>query len=164
MFLPICETGQNWVCPFWTLNSYLWKCRERSYEVKKNVLLLFSFKLKGVIRVPAPCHYAHKLAYLVGQSIHQVPHQSLSNRLFYLWPTEESLMGHGEPQLCSYLVFLLELSVWVVFLIILGWTWTWFKVIHAAFNTVTALTWDFSFPGRRTHSQEFVLHVTFPMC
>lgn len=22
-------------CPFWTLNSYLWKCRERRYEVKK---------------------------------------------------------------------------------------------------------------------------------
>nr|XP_019611125.1 PREDICTED: piwi-like protein 3 [Rhinolophus sinicus] len=42
------------------------------------------YNLPGVIRVPAPCHYAHKLAYLVGQSIHQVPHQSLSNRLFYL--------------------------------------------------------------------------------
>ncbi|KAM5200114.1 piwi-like protein 3 isoform 2-T2 [Hipposideros larvatus] len=42
------------------------------------------YNLPGIIRVPAPCHYAHKLAYLVGQSIHQEPHQSLSNRLFYL--------------------------------------------------------------------------------
>uniref|UniRef100_A0A2K5ZJ95 Piwi-like protein 1 n=1 Tax=Mandrillus leucophaeus TaxID=9568 RepID=A0A2K5ZJ95_MANLE len=38
----------------------------------------------GIIRVPAPCHYAHKLAYLVGQSIHQEPNRSLSTRLFYL--------------------------------------------------------------------------------
>ncbi|XP_004430170.1 PREDICTED: piwi-like protein 3 [Ceratotherium simum simum] len=42
------------------------------------------YNLPGVIRVPAPCHYAHKLAYLVGQSIHQEPHHSLTNRLFYL--------------------------------------------------------------------------------
>ncbi|XP_045881507.1 piwi-like protein 3 [Meles meles] len=42
------------------------------------------YNLAGVIRVPAPCHYAHKLAYLVGQSIHQEPHHSLASRLFYL--------------------------------------------------------------------------------
>ncbi|XP_053758872.1 piwi-like protein 1 [Panthera pardus] len=42
------------------------------------------YNLSGVIRVPAPCHYAHKLAYLVGQSIHQEPHYSLASRLFYL--------------------------------------------------------------------------------
>lgn len=39
----------------------------------------------GVIRVPAPCQYAHKLAFLVGQSIHREPNLSLSNRLYYLW-------------------------------------------------------------------------------
>lgn len=44
---------------------------------------LFS-PLKGVIRVPAPCQYAHKLAFLVGQSIHREPNLSLSNRLYYL--------------------------------------------------------------------------------
>ncbi|XP_031518131.1 piwi-like protein 3 [Papio anubis] len=42
------------------------------------------YNLPGIIRVPAPCHYAHKLAYLVGQSIHQEPNRSLSTRLFYL--------------------------------------------------------------------------------
>lgn len=38
----------------------------------------------GVIRVPAPCQYAHKLAFLVGQSVHKEPHLSLADRLFYL--------------------------------------------------------------------------------
>ncbi|KAE8634929.1 hypothetical protein XENTR_v10002471 [Xenopus tropicalis] len=38
----------------------------------------------GVIRVPAPCQYAHKLAFLVGQSIHREPHLTLSDRLYYL--------------------------------------------------------------------------------
>ncbi|XP_054551166.1 piwi-like protein 3, partial [Talpa occidentalis] len=42
------------------------------------------YNMSGIIRVPAPCHYAHKLAYLVGQSIHQEPHLSLTDRLFYL--------------------------------------------------------------------------------
>ena len=46
--------------------------------------MVFFFLLKGIIRVPAPCHYAHKLAYLVGQSLHQQPHESLSKSLFYL--------------------------------------------------------------------------------
>lgn len=48
-------------------------------------LELFSFLLQGVIRVPAPCQYAHKLAFLVGQSIHREPNLVLSDRLYYLW-------------------------------------------------------------------------------
>lgn len=38
----------------------------------------------GTIRVPAPCQYAHKLAYLVGQSIHKEPAQKLGDRLYFL--------------------------------------------------------------------------------
>jgi len=38
----------------------------------------------GTIRVPAPCQYAHKLAFLVGQSLHKDPSQELSDRLFFL--------------------------------------------------------------------------------
>ncbi|XP_039756127.1 piwi-like protein Ago3 [Pararge aegeria] len=38
----------------------------------------------GTVRVPAPCQYAHKLAYLVGQSMHVVPSASLSDKLFFL--------------------------------------------------------------------------------
>ncbi|XP_072258800.1 piwi-like protein 4 [Pyxicephalus adspersus] len=38
----------------------------------------------GVVRVPAPCQYASKLTFLVGQSIHREPSLELSNTLFYL--------------------------------------------------------------------------------
>ncbi|XP_071952418.1 piwi-like protein 1 [Antedon mediterranea] len=38
----------------------------------------------GTVRVPAPCQYAHKLAYLVGQNIQREPHLSLSDKLFFL--------------------------------------------------------------------------------
>lgn len=38
----------------------------------------------GTVRVPAPCQYAHKLAYLVGQNIHQEPSAELSDRLYFL--------------------------------------------------------------------------------
>lgn len=38
----------------------------------------------GPVRVPAPCLYAHKLAYITGQAIHDVPHHSLADRLWYL--------------------------------------------------------------------------------
>ncbi|NXP52120.1 PIWL1 protein, partial [Heliornis fulica] len=38
----------------------------------------------GVIRVPAPCQYAHKLAFLVGQSIHKEPNPLLADKLYYL--------------------------------------------------------------------------------
>jgi len=38
----------------------------------------------GTIRVPAPCQYAHKLAFLVGQSLHQAPKPELADKLFYL--------------------------------------------------------------------------------
>lgn len=38
----------------------------------------------GTIRVPAPCQYAHKLAYLVGQHVGKIPSQELNDKLFYL--------------------------------------------------------------------------------
>uniref|UniRef100_A0AAG5D8I8 Uncharacterized protein n=1 Tax=Anopheles atroparvus TaxID=41427 RepID=A0AAG5D8I8_ANOAO len=38
----------------------------------------------GSVRVPACCQYAHKLAYLVGQSIKRMPADSLCDKLFYL--------------------------------------------------------------------------------
>ncbi|XP_053871600.1 piwi-like protein 4 isoform X2 [Malaclemys terrapin pileata] len=38
----------------------------------------------GLIRVPAPCQYAHKLTFLVGQSIHREPSLELADKLFYL--------------------------------------------------------------------------------
>ncbi|XP_052045693.1 piwi-like protein 4 isoform X2 [Apodemus sylvaticus] len=38
----------------------------------------------GLISVPAPCQYAHKLTFLVAQSIHKEPSLELANNLFYL--------------------------------------------------------------------------------
>ena len=38
----------------------------------------------GTIRVPAPCQYAHKYAYLVGQSLRKEPSEKLLDKLFYL--------------------------------------------------------------------------------
>ncbi|XP_026003581.1 piwi-like protein 1, partial [Astatotilapia calliptera] len=42
------------------------------------------YNWQGIIRVPAPCQYAHKLAFLVGQSIHKEPNMKLDDQLFYL--------------------------------------------------------------------------------
>ncbi|XP_023249891.1 piwi-like protein 1 [Seriola lalandi dorsalis] len=42
------------------------------------------YNWQGIIRVPAPCQYAHKLAFLVGQSIHREPNVQLDDLLFYL--------------------------------------------------------------------------------
>uniref|UniRef100_A0A3Q3AD24 Piwi-like protein 2 n=1 Tax=Kryptolebias marmoratus TaxID=37003 RepID=A0A3Q3AD24_KRYMA len=38
----------------------------------------------GTIRVPAPCKYAHKLAFLAGQYLHSEPSIQLSDKLFFL--------------------------------------------------------------------------------
>jgi len=38
----------------------------------------------GAIKVPAPCQYAHKLAYLVGTHLHKDPSRDLANQLFFL--------------------------------------------------------------------------------
>ncbi|MCJ8735396.1 hypothetical protein PDJAM_G00246210 [Pangasius djambal] len=42
------------------------------------------YNWQGIVRVPAPCQYAHKLAFLVGQSIHREPSINLDDLLFYL--------------------------------------------------------------------------------
>uniref|UniRef100_A0A3P9B443 Piwi-like RNA-mediated gene silencing 1 n=1 Tax=Maylandia zebra TaxID=106582 RepID=A0A3P9B443_9CICH len=42
------------------------------------------YNWQGIIRVPAPCQYAHKLAFLVGQSIRKEPNMKLDDQLFYL--------------------------------------------------------------------------------
>ncbi|XP_062983232.1 piwi-like protein 4 [Elgaria multicarinata webbii] len=42
------------------------------------------YNWSGLIRVPAPCQYASKLTFLVGQSIHREPSLELADKLFYL--------------------------------------------------------------------------------
>merc|ERR1712226_286792 len=36
------------------------------------------FNWPGTVKVPAPCQYAHKLAYLVGETLHDQPSSALS--------------------------------------------------------------------------------------
>jgi aubergine len=38
----------------------------------------------GTVRVPAPCQYAHKLAFLIGQSVHKDPKLNLADKLYFL--------------------------------------------------------------------------------
>ncbi|XP_040833234.1 piwi-like protein 4 [Ochotona curzoniae] len=42
------------------------------------------YNWQGVISIPAPCQYAHKLTFLVAQSIHKEPNLELASSLFYL--------------------------------------------------------------------------------
>jgi len=42
------------------------------------------YNWSGTVRVPAPCQYAHKLAFLVGKSLHEQPAEQLSNKFFFL--------------------------------------------------------------------------------
>ncbi|XP_015598612.1 piwi-like protein Siwi isoform X2 [Cephus cinctus] len=42
------------------------------------------FNWAGTVSVPAPCQYAHKLAFLVGQYLHQQPSTALENLLYFL--------------------------------------------------------------------------------
>ena len=45
---------------------------------------IYYYNWRGTIRVPAFCQYAHKLAFLVGQSLHRDPRPAPSNLLYYL--------------------------------------------------------------------------------
>ena len=54
------------------------------FKSKHTVTMVAIYFFQGTIRVPAPCQYAHKLAFLVGQSIHKDPAEELSDRLFFL--------------------------------------------------------------------------------
>eukprot|EP00092_Neocalanus_flemingeri_P023338 GFUD01025304.1.p1 GENE.GFUD01025304.1~~GFUD01025304.1.p1 ORF type:complete len:970 (+),score=314.12 GFUD01025304.1:89-2998(+) len=62
-----------------------------SMELPVDAVQRISYKLThmyynwpGTVRVPAPCQYAHKLAYQVGEHIHKEPSAKLEDRLFYL--------------------------------------------------------------------------------
>uniref|UniRef100_A0A0A9YSH4 Protein piwi n=1 Tax=Lygus hesperus TaxID=30085 RepID=A0A0A9YSH4_LYGHE len=59
-------------------------------NIRPDVIQQLSYKLthmyfnwSGTVRVPAPCQYAHKLAFLVGQHIHTLP-TGMTDILYYL--------------------------------------------------------------------------------
>ncbi|XP_022822730.1 piwi-like protein Ago3 [Spodoptera litura] len=55
------------------------QCQRLTYK-----LCHLYYNWPGTVRVPAPCQYAHKLASLVGSSIHQEPAETLANKLYFL--------------------------------------------------------------------------------
>uniref|UniRef100_A0A1B6DVK7 Piwi domain-containing protein n=1 Tax=Clastoptera arizonana TaxID=38151 RepID=A0A1B6DVK7_9HEMI len=42
------------------------------------------YNWSGTVRVPAPCQYAHKLAFLVGQNLHRSPNTAFDDLLYFL--------------------------------------------------------------------------------
>lgn len=69
---------------------YNWPVNFSNRFIIQNTIQFFLFlfqnyKLqKGQLRVPAPCHYAQKLAHLVGESLHTPHSPELDEKLFYL--------------------------------------------------------------------------------
>lgn len=60
------------------------KLGAEKYQLLTYKLTHMYYNWSGPIRVPAVCQYAHKLAFLVGQSLHREAHPELSQRLFFL--------------------------------------------------------------------------------
>lgn len=47
-------------------------------------LCLLYYNWSGTVRVPAPCQYAHKLAYLCGEHLHSQPNSVMDDKLHFL--------------------------------------------------------------------------------
>uniref|UniRef100_A0A6G1SM65 Piwi-like protein 1 n=1 Tax=Aceria tosichella TaxID=561515 RepID=A0A6G1SM65_9ACAR len=47
-------------------------------------LCLLYYNWSGTVRVPAPCQYAHKLALLCGEHLHEPPNSQMDDKLHYL--------------------------------------------------------------------------------
>jgi aubergine-like protein len=74
-----------------TVNPTSYNVIEDNSGLKPDQIQKLTYKLthlyynwSGTVRVPAPCQYAHKLAFLVGQSLHKNPAEELEKQLFYL--------------------------------------------------------------------------------
>ena len=74
-----------------TVNPTSYNVIKDTSGLKPNHLQKLTYKLThlyynwpGTVRVPAPCQYAHKLAFLVGESLHKEPSEQLEQVLYYL--------------------------------------------------------------------------------
>ena len=74
-----------------TVNPTSYNVIEDSSGLKPEHIQKLTYKLchlyynwPGTVRVPAPCQYAHKLALLVGESLHTAPSDKLEDTLYYL--------------------------------------------------------------------------------
>lgn len=74
-----------------TVNPTSYNVIEDTSGLRPDHIQMLTYKLThlyynwpGTVRVPCVCQYAHKLAYLVGESIHRKPSDMLENLLYYL--------------------------------------------------------------------------------
>jgi len=74
-----------------TVNPTSYNIIKNTSQLKPDHIQLLTYKLchlyynwPGTVRVPAVCQYAHKLAFLVGNSIHKRTHSDLEELLYYL--------------------------------------------------------------------------------
>merc|ERR1719282_2219495 len=74
-----------------TVNPTSYNIIENTTSLKAEHFQKLTYKLchlyynwPGTVRVPAPCQYAHKLAFLVGESLHTAPSDKLEDTLYYL--------------------------------------------------------------------------------
>jgi len=74
-----------------TVNPTSYNIIKNTSQLKPDHIQLLTYKLchlyynwPGTVRVPAVCQYAHKLAFLVGSSIHKRPSTELEELLYYL--------------------------------------------------------------------------------
>jgi len=74
-----------------TVNPTSYNIIENTTSLKAEHFQKLTYKLchlyynwPGTVRVPMVCQYAHKLAYLVGTSIHRIPNAGLGDLLYYL--------------------------------------------------------------------------------
>lgn len=87
-FLVPCEAHPNAGTATPTRFIVVWDdCGFKSDDIQSitNQFCLMYFNWPGPIRVPAPCMYAHKIAFLIGKHIpNEEPSQKLNGKLFYL--------------------------------------------------------------------------------
>uniref|UniRef100_A0A8C8ACH3 Piwi-like protein 2 n=1 Tax=Otus sunia TaxID=257818 RepID=A0A8C8ACH3_9STRI len=74
-----CSIPTRYVC---VLNTANLSCEHLQRLTFKLCHLYWNWP--GTIRVPAPCKYAHKLAFLSGQVLHHEPSAQLRDKLFFL--------------------------------------------------------------------------------
>lgn len=74
-----------------TVNPTSYNIIKNTSKLKPDHIQLLTYKLchlyynwPGTVRVPSVCQYAHKLAFLVGSSIHRRPSTELEELLYYL--------------------------------------------------------------------------------
>lgn len=79
------ESRQGSVTPICYRNHFnTLTLKADNFQYIAYMLSFVYFNWLGAIKVPNVCQYAHKLAFLVGTSVHKDPHPDLEDKLFFL--------------------------------------------------------------------------------